>query len=310
MSMKKSNDLIIGCLCALGCETLYGLSFIFTKHVTMTTSPFALLGWRFLLAVIVMSICITAGLMKVDLKNKPLKPLLLISFLTPCVYFVGEVIGISHTTASETGVFLAFIPVASLIASTLILKKKPTGVQVAGILVALAGVLATVFAVGASSSFSVTGYTFLSIAMISYALYCVYVEKASDYSGAEITYAMAVVGAMFFITVALAEALCAGKTSELLSLPFRSRGFLSAVLYQGIGCSVIAFFLSNIAIAKIGVNRTASFIGVATVVAVLSGALVLKERFTLWQTVGTAVIIAGVYIANINVKNSAKTDNN
>lgn len=308
MSIKKSNDLVIGCVCALGCETLYGLSFIFTKHATGIASEFALLGWRFFVAAAAMSICIAAGLMKIDLKKKSLKPLLLISFFTPCVYFVGETIGVSHTTASETGVFLACIPVASLIASTLILKKKPTGLQTAGILITLAGVLATVFAVGISSSFSLTGYLFLLMAMVSYALYSVYVEKASEYSGAEITYVMALTGAAFFIILALAEAVTAGKAAELLSLPFRSVGFLSAILYQGIGCSVVAFFLSNVAIAKIGVNRTASFIGVATVVAVLSGAMVLKERFTLWQTVGTVVILAGVYIANIKIKNGVSAD--
>ena len=69
------------------------------------------------------------------------------------------------------------------------------------------------------------------------------------------------------------------------------------MLYQGIGCSVLAFFLSNVAIAKIGVNRTSSFIGVATVVSIIAGAFILKESFTR-QIVGAAVIIIGVYTAN------------
>lgn len=56
--------------------------------------------------------------------------------------------------------------------------------------------------------------------------------------------------------------------------------FGMAVLYQGVGCSVLAFFLSNVAIARIGVNRTASFIGVSTVVSIAAGALLLGERFT------------------------------
>lgn len=61
-----------------------------------------------------------------------------------------------------------------------------------------------------------------------------------------------------------------------------------------LGCSVLAFFLSNTAITKIGVNRTASFIGVS----IAAGALVLGERFTAGQLAGAAAILAGVYIAN------------
>lgn len=294
---QKSNT--VGILCAVGCETLYGLSYIFTKQATACASELALLGWRFFLAVLVMSLCVLLGFIKVNLKGKPLKPLLLVALCSPCVYFIAETIGISHTTASESGVFLACIPVASLIASTLILKEKPSKMQLIGILITLAGVLITVFAVSASSSLSVLGYAFLLVAVVSYALYSVFVDKAAAYTGAEITYVMLLSGAALFVLLAVAEAGFHGTLSELVRLPFQESSFLIAILYQGIGCSVLAFFLSNLAISKIGVNRTSSFIGIATVVSILAGALLLKESFTVYQIVGAIVIIAGVYTANI-----------
>ncbi len=294
---QKSNT--VGILCAVGCETLYGLSYIFTKQATACASELALLGWRFFLAVLVMSLCVLLDFIKVNLKGKPLKPLLLVALCSPCVYFIAETIGISHTTASESGVFLACIPVASLIASTLILKEKPSKMQLIGILITLAGVLITVFAVSASSSLSVLGYAFLLVAVVSYALYSVFVDKAAAYTGAEITYVMLLSGAALFVLLAVAEAGFHGTLSELVRLPFQESSFLIAILYQGIGCSVLAFFLSNLAISKIGVNRTSSFIGIATVVSILAGALLLKESFTVYQIVGAIVIIAGVYTANI-----------
>ena len=61
---------------------------------------------------------------------------------------------------------------------------------------------------------------------------------------------------------------------------------------------MLAFFLSNVAIAKIGVNRTASFIGIATAVSILAGVLILREPFTLFQGIGVVLIVAGVYLAN------------
>lgn len=298
----KSNDLTIGRLCALGCEVLYGMSYIFTKQATQNASALSLLGWRFLLAFVVMSILAVTGVIKVHLRGRNIIPLFLVVLFSPVLYFIGETFGISNTTASECGVFLACIPVASLIASTLILKKKPKKIQIIGILITLAGVLMTVFAVGASSSLSITGYAFLLMAVISYALYCVFVDRADGYGGTEITYMMIVAGAVVFVILAMVEGIVKGNLGQIAVLPFSDMGFLISVLYQGIGCSILAFFLSNYAIAKIGVNRTSSFIGVATVVSIVAGALLLKEPFTIWQVIGAAVIIIGVYTANTHQK--------
>ena len=55
--------------------------------------------------------------------------------------FIGETMGISLTTASESGAILACIPVVSLVAFTFILCEKPTKKQVIGILVTLIGVI-------------------------------------------------------------------------------------------------------------------------------------------------------------------------
>lgn len=294
----KSNNLLSGSLCALTAETLYGLSYVFTKNATEQASALSLLGWRFFIAFSAMSLLAAIGIVKINLKEKNLKPLLAVAVFNPVLYLIGETIGISHTTASESGVFLACIPVASLAASTLILHEEPTKPQIFGILMTLAGVLITILAVGASSSLSLVGYVSLFLGVICYALYSVYVEKASNFSGTEITYVMLICGVAVFTLMAMIEGSLKGNLYDVLSLPFHDRGFLVAILYQGIGCSAIAFFLSNVAITKIGVNRTSSFIGIATVVSAVAGAAILNEAFSLYQSIGAAIIIAGVYTAN------------
>ena len=109
---------------------------------------------------------------------------------------------------------------------------------------------------------------------------------------------MAFAGTAVFGIMALAEAAFYDDVLGLITLPFRNEGFLAAVLYQAVGCSVAAFFMSNVAISRIGVNRTSSFIGVSTVVSIISGALILGESFTMFQIAGALIIIAGVYTAN------------
>lgn len=294
----KDNRVLTGSLCALGCEVLYGLSYLFTKQTAETASPLALLGWRFVVALAAMSLCVALEFIPVRLKGRRLGPLLRVALFCPCLYFIGETVGIRETTVTESGVFLACVPALSLLASTVILKKKPTKRQIIGILVTFLGVMMTVVSVGLSSSLSPVGYAALMLAVVAYALYSVFVDLAADYTGAEITYVMLCSGAAFYGLLALGEAAAHGALSELLTLPARSGTFLAAVLYQGIGCSVAAFFLSNAAIAKIGVNKTSSFIGVSTIVSILAGALALGELLSVGQIVGAAVIVAGVYTAN------------
>ena len=294
----KDNRVLTGSLCALGCEVLYGLSYLFTKQTAETASPLVLLGWRFVVALAAMSLCVALGFISVRLKGRRLGPLLRVALFCPCLYFIGETVGIRETTVTESGVFLACVPALSLLASTVILKKKPTKRQIIGIFVTFLGVMTTVVAVGLSSSLSPVGYAALMLAVVAYALYSVFVDLAADYTGAEITYVMLCSGAAFYGLLALGEAAAHGALSELLTLPARSGTFLAAVLYQGIGCSVAAFFLSNAAIAKIGVNKTSSFIGVSTIVSILAGALALGEPLSVGQIVGAAVIVAGVYTAN------------
>ena len=308
MPAEKNNrgkTFLAGFLCACGCEILHGMSYAFTKQSTNTAGVFFVLGWRFLLAAAVMTVCIALGLIKVRFRGKPLMPLLHVIFLCPCVYFLGETLGISRTTSTECGIFVACIPVISLIASALLLKKRPSALQVAGILITLGGMVTCVAAAGMTSSFSPAGYLFLSIAVISYSLYFVYVDKASAYTGAELTYAMQLAGAALFTALSLGEAALDGNVSDLLCLPFRDTPFLISVLYLGIGCSIFAIWLSNLAIEKLGVNRAASFIGVATLVSVLTGALMLRESFTVPQIVGAVLIVLGVYMANAGERDAA-----
>ena len=292
------NKTLIGIACTLACEFLYGISYFFTKTATEEVSALTLLGWRFLVAFVVMSILVALGVLKVNYKGKNIRKLLRISILFPVLYFIAETLGINMTTASESGTILACIPVASLIASTLILKEKPSELQVTGVTVTLAGVLVTVLGVGIEASLSIPGYLLLITAVILYALYCVYVEDAPEFNGAEITYSMLAIGCVVYVTAALAESITQGNFSEMMRAPFESPALLKAIFYQGIGCSVGAFFMSNVAIATIGVNRMSSFVGLSTVVSIVSGVLILGERFTIVQTIGAAIIIAGVYIAN------------
>ena len=77
--------------CAMMSSLLFGLSFIFVKQSVNEVSTFTLLSWRFLFAFFGMCICVLFGLLKINLRGKPLKPLL-VALCSPCIYFIAETI--------------------------------------------------------------------------------------------------------------------------------------------------------------------------------------------------------------------------
>lgn len=296
--MKKEKTLV-GIVSIIICEVLFGFSFLFTKNLTDTVSPFTLLSWRFITAFVMMNICVLLRFIKVDFRNKRILPLFSIAIFQPGIYFIGETFGVKLTTASESGVIIACYPIVALVVSTIVLKEAPARQQVAGIGTAAAGIILIVLMKGLEASFNPLGYILLLFALLSYSMYSVNSQKAEEFTNTEKTYAMIALGAVVFTAAALIENASSGSLKEFILLPFSSAEYLVGFLYLGVGCSAAAFFLYNVAISAIGTNRSASFAGLSTIVTVIAGIIILREKFSVMQGAGTVLVLGGVYLANI-----------
>lgn len=298
--MKKK--LTIGIICTVVCETIFGLSYLFTKHITLSFSPLDVLSWRFMIAFIGINLCLLFKIIKVDFKGKDLKPILMTALFCPVLYFTSETFGIDLTTACESGTIIASIPIVTLLCSALILKEKPSKNQIVGIGITFTGVIITVIVKGLDASFDILGYIMLFMAVLSYSLYSVFCKKASNFTSIEKTYIMITMGFVFFGLISTGEHLLKGTFNEFIMFPFYSRDFLITVLYLGLGASIIAFLLSNTAIEFLGTNKTASFVGLSTVVSILSGIVILSESFTFLQLIGSILVLLGLYVSNMKLK--------
>lgn len=282
-------------LIAVCSEVLFGMSFIFIRRVVDDVSVFTLLSWRSLIAVAAMTICALTGLLKISLRGKDLKPLLLLSFFQPVLYFIMETLGVQRTTAAESGVLLAIIPIITMCFSAVFLKDRPARVQILFMFVTVAGAVLIGAGSELKTSSNFLGYFFLLIAMCSESAYAITSQKLKEFTSAEKTYAMVVSGAVVFTLCALVEHTLKGTLSWYLTLPFRNMDFLGSVLYLALGCSVLAFFLANYAISVIGATKRAAFAGIASVTSILGGVFILDETFTGVQIVATVLVLGGVY---------------
>ena len=215
-----------------------------------------------------------------------------------------ETWGIALTTATESGIVIACIPIVTVILSALMLKEPPTRRQTLSIVLSVAGIFIMVLIKGLSASLNPIGYLLLFITISSAGLYVIYSRKAAAYTSTEKTFIMSAAGALVFTVFAVVEHAAAGTFREFIILPFTNHDFLISLLYLSVACSVIATMLRNYSISEIGATRTASFAVLTTVVSVVAGVVFLNEPFSFAQGVATVLVLAGVYGANHIPKNA------
>ena len=295
--MSKQTN--IGLAAAIGTGLLYGCSFVFTKGITGTIDPFTLLGWRFVTAFVALLLLMAFRVIKVHVTASTIRPLLLLAVFQPMVYYICETYGVKRTTASESGLIIASIPVVIVLAGMVVVHTRPSRWQVVGIAITLVGVVATVVAGGLTTAFDLGGYALLIGAVVSYALYASFAERfAKTASDIDKTFIMVACGAVVFGGITLAQHAASGTLATLVKLPVMRPDFAIAVAYLALGATIGAFFLQNVGIARLGSTRYSTFIGLGTIVTLVTSAIFLHERLNWAQLAGGVVILAGVYVAN------------
>ncbi|MDN5332356.1 MAG: hypothetical protein PWP45_1581 [Tepidanaerobacteraceae bacterium] len=142
------------------------------------------------------------------------------------------------------------------------------------------------------------GLLFLFGAVISAAFFNIFSRKFSlNYSPFEITFVMMWVGAAFFNLIAFILHLKSGKLEGFFA-QLSDFQVVFALLYLGIGSSVIAFFLVNSSLSRLPASRSAVFSNLTTVISVLAGVVFRHEPFTLTHAVGAFMILVGVWGTN------------
>ena len=76
---------------------------------------------------------------------------------------------------------------------------------------------------------------------------------------------------------------------------------LLAILYLGLGASVICFLVWNIAINKLGAGRTALFGNLIPVFSSIEAVLLLHEQFTWVHIVSMIIVFTGILLANLRL---------
>ena len=274
---------------------VFGFSFLFTKTALDDLDMFQLLGSRFFVAAVFMLVLRVTKRIKVEIAAAKVRGLLLVVLFQPILYFIFETIGVDRTSASESGVLIALIPVAVAIFAGLILKERLSFWQWLSIWASVAGVVLISLPRFQGGTGQLAGILALLGAVLAGALYQIFSKKASGKSSpVEVTYMMMWTGAWFFNLLGFLKAALASELSTYLAA-FMGLDTLWAISYLGILSSVVAFFCMNYALSRLTPSKVAVFINLTPVISVMAGVFFRSESFAPVQILGAAVVLLGVW---------------
>ena len=228
------------------------------------------------------------------------KPLLLMAFCEPCLYFVFEAMALARTSASQAGMVTATLPLLVALVAVPLLKEKVSARTFAGFGIAIAGVVWMTLhsEVTENAPNPVLGNVLEFLAMVCATGYSISVRYLSPrYPAIVLTAVQSVVGMIFFAPVFLLPG-----TGIPTSFPLAPT---VAVVYLGSVVTLGAYGLYNYGIASIGASRASAFINLIPVFTLFFGWSILGERFTMMQFAGAIMVFVGVFLSQESGKNES-----
>jgi drug/metabolite transporter (DMT)-like permease len=206
---------------------------------------------------------------------------------------VAFTLGVSMTTASDTALIYAVVPIWGILLGLALGLERPTLWGVVGVGLAFLGVGVVVYGgiEGGGGGASLTGDLLVVIATMCWGSYAVLsLPLLRSYSPLVVAAYTMLFGGVAALPISL---------SALLSADWEavSREAWGAVAYSTLLVAAFGFAAWQGGISRIGANRVLVYQYLITLVGVASGVVLLGERLTIDKILGGAVILVGVYLA-------------
>lgn len=215
-----------------------------------------------------------------------------VSMFNTFVYIAGH-----YSTAINMAILgTCTSPIISVILARIFLRERVPALRIIGMLVCISGILILLSKGNFQNlvSFKFTkGDWWILAAALTFAIYNTSVrKKPAAMHPVNFLFVIFLLGTMILLPFYLFELKNEGG--------FAFNGFnLSAILYLGIGASVICFLIWNKAIAALGSGRTALFGNLIPVFSSIEAVFLLDEKITSIHIISFILVVAGLVIANL-----------
>jgi len=297
-NIHHQRQIFIGISLAVLATLIWSGNFIVARGVIKDIPPVSLAFYRWLTATIIIAPFAWKYFVaeRKIIKQRVLFFLLAaatgVSMFNTFVYIAGH-----YSSAINMAILgTCSSPIISVILARIFLKERIPALRIVGMLVCICGILILLSKGNLQNlvSFKFTkGDWWIMAAALTFAIYNTSVRKKPA--------AMHPINFLFVIFL----------LGTIILLPFyfselnKEGGFainafnLSAILYLGIGASVICFLIWNKAIVALGSGRTALFGNLIPVFSSIEAVFLLNEKITSIHIISFILVVAGLVIANL-----------
>ena len=268
-----------------------GSNFVAVKYTVGEVPPLPFVAARFTLAGLVALALVRALEPGGEPGRRDLLAMAGVGVLGVGANNVAVTLGVSMTTASDTALIFASVPVWGMILGSVLGLERPTRGGVLGVVVAIAGVGVVVGGGLGGSGTSLVGNLLVIAATVCWGSYAVLslslLERHSPLAVAAYTMLPAGLAAWPFALAGLVGTDWRGVGG----------GAWAAFAYSTFFVAAFGFWAWQRGISGVGANRALVYQYLITLVGVASGVALLGEGLTVNKIVGGVIILAGVYLA-------------
>ncbi|HSD63675.1 MAG TPA: DMT family transporter [Ignavibacteriaceae bacterium] len=275
--------------------TFWGVSFIATKTALNELTPVMIIILRLLLGITFLIILAVYTKSDFSIKFKQHAFIFLLAVIA-VIHLWIQVTGLQYTSAANTGWIIGTSPVFMTIMGMIFFKEKLTLSQLAGIIIAFAG-LVLLISKGNIASIGFISHKgdFLVLASaFTWGAYSMVNKKIS------LTYPPVMTILYLFIMMAIILLPVTANKETIFRLEHLSVISCISILFLGIFCSGISYVLWAQSLKDMDSSKVGAFLYFEPFVTVFSAWIFLNENITLLMIISGIIIITGVIIVNRN----------
>jgi drug/metabolite transporter (DMT)-like permease len=270
---------------------IWGINFSVTKVAIeqMPALPFTALRFAGASVLLWLIVRVTEG--PATYAPGELRRLVVLGIVGNTLYQIAFILGLAHTTATNSSLILATVPTAVAVFAWLLRLERVTPRTWAGIALGTVGVVLVIATSGVDfSARTITGDLLTVLAMLCWAGYTIGLRTLPEgVSPLRVTSVTAIAGTPGLVLVGLPGLL----VMQWASIPASAWW---ALAYATLLSLVVAYVLWNRSVQVVGGTRTAIYMCVTPLVAVAAAWVILGEHARPTQGIGAALIIGGVLL--------------
>lgn len=293
--MIKDSRRAAAHITALGVVFIWGITFISTKILLESFSPVEILITRFALGYIAL-----LAFHPHFVKTGSFRKELYFVFAGLCgvtLYFLLENIALIYSTASNVGIIVPIAPLFTAIFAHFFLSGEKLKLHFfAGFILAISGILLISLNGRFILKLNPLGDILAAAAAVVWAVYSVIMRKIN---GLGFHYIASTRRVFFYGIIFMLPALFFMDARPDLSRFLDIKNIINLV-FLGLGASAACFAGWTWTVGILGAVKTSLYIYAVPVVTIITAALVLGERITVFACAGAVLTLSGLYISERN----------